>query len=101
MTHPRGGSEEFYSVQGAGDDHGPSLWTVLGLVGIKVKFQHLQLLLLTSIGSMFLLSAVFILWGSASCKNNLGVCVRSLIYPFQETGSSVILLCGRITVPVP
>ena len=100
MTHPRGGSEEFYSVQGAGDDHGPSLWTVLGLVGIKVKFQHLQLLLLTSIGSMFL-SAVFILWGSASCKNNLGVCVRSLIYPFQETGSSVILLCGRITVPVP
>ena len=51
MTHPRGGSEEFYSVQGAGDDHGPSLWTVLGLVGIKVKFQHLQLLLLTSIGT--------------------------------------------------
>ena len=50
------------------------------LVGIKVKFQHLQPLLATSLGSMFLLSEVFILWGSASYKNSLGVCVcvRSL-----------------------
>ena len=52
-----------------------SLWTVLGLVGIKVKFQASP-----SGFNQFrvcvLKSAVFIWRESASYKNNLGMCVR-------------------------
>ena len=56
------------------------------LVGIKVKFQHLQPLLATSLGSMFLFSEVFILWGSSSYKNSLGVCVCQVFIPFRKLG---------------
>ena len=36
VTHPGKGSEKFCSVQ----EHGViNLWTILGLVGIKMKFQ--------------------------------------------------------------
>ena len=68
-----------------------SSWTVLGLVGIKVKFQ-VNLLVSISLGSMV---SCFHLQGSASCKNNLGMCVRPLSVSFN-TGSLMILLCGRI-----
>ena len=39
-----------------------SSWTILGLVGIKVKFQasSISLLVSTSLGSVFLWSAVFV-----------------------------------------
>ena len=60
------------------------LCTILGLVGIKVKFQAYQ-----SSGfkqSMFLQSAVFIWRGSASCKNNSEMCVRPLSISYRELG---------------
>ena len=70
-----------------------SSWTVLGLVGIKVKFQ-VNLLVSISLGSMV---SCFHLQGSASCKNNLGMCVRPLSIFFRKR-SSLILLCHRIIV---
>ena len=51
----------------------------------------------TTLGSMFLWSAVFIWWGSVSYKNKLGMC-QAFICIFQGTGSLAILLCGRIIV---
>ena len=40
----------------------------------------------TSLGSTLLWSEVFIWWGSASYKNNLGMCVRPLSVSFRELG---------------
>ena len=44
----------------------------------------INLLVSTSLGSMFLRSAVFIWWGSTSCKTNLGMCVRPLSISCRE-----------------
>ena len=46
----------------------------------------INLLFSTSLGSMFSQSAVFIWWGSASFKNNLGICVKPLSVSFRELG---------------
>ena len=46
----------------------------------------ISLLVSTSLGFVFLQSAVFIWQGSASCKNNLGMCVRPLSVSFRELG---------------
>ena len=75
------------------------LWTVLGLVGIKVKFQAssgfwFQLVEgLCSCGQQFSSGE-----GSASCKNDLGMCVRPLSIFLSGNWSLVILLCCRIIV---
>ena len=45
-----------------------------------------NLLVSTSLGSMCLWSSVFTLWGSASCKNNLGMCIRPLSKSFRGLG---------------
>ena len=42
LCGPSGGGSEFYSVQGAGCGSGSS-WTILGLVGFKLKFQALSI----------------------------------------------------------
>ena len=58
MTHPRGGSEEFYSVQGAGyDPRVDSPW--IGWPPGEVS-NIVSLLVSTSLGSMLLWSVVFI-----------------------------------------
>ena len=46
----------------------------------------INLLVSISLASLFLRSAVFIWWGSASCKNNLGMCVKPLTISFKELG---------------
>ena len=74
---PSGGGSEFYSVQGAG----------CGQLVDNSRISCLQaevsciinLLVPTSLGSMFLWSAVFI-QRSASCENNLGMCVCLYLY---------------------
>ena len=92
MTHPGEGSEEFYTVQEqAVISSLDSSW--MGWSQGEVS-SIINLLVSTSLGSVFLWSA-----GSSFCKNNLGICVRHfLIYIFQETGSLVILIYGRIIV---
>lgn len=49
----------------------------------------------TTLGSVFLWSAVFIWWGPVSYKNNLGMC--QAFVSFREL-SSVVLLCGRFLI---
>ena len=95
VTHCGGGSEEFDSGQGAGCDQlVDSSWIdwhqgeVSSIINLRVA---------TSLGSTCLWSAVFLQKGSASCKNNLGMCARPLSVSFN-TGSLIILLCGRIRV---
>ena len=65
-----------------------SLWTILELACIKVKFQEssINLLVSTSQGSVFWWSAVFIWRGSASSKNSLRMYVRPLSIYFRELG---------------
>ena len=46
----------------------------------------ISLLVSTSLGSMFLRSAVSIWRGSASYKNNLGLCFRPVSVSFRELG---------------
>ena len=89
---PGEGSEEFYTVQEqAVISSLDSSW--MGWSQGEVS-SIINLLVSTSLGSVFLWSA-----GSSFCKNNLGICVRLfLIYIFQETGSLVILIYGRIIV---
>ena len=77
VTLPSGG-HEFYSIQGAGCDQlVDSSWIgwhqgeVSSIINLRVA---------TSLGSMCLWSAVFLQKGSASCKNNLGMCVRPYLY---------------------
>ena len=43
---------------------------------------------LVSTGLVFtcIRSALLICWGSASCKNNLGMCIRSLSLSLRELG---------------
>ena len=60
-----------------------SSWTILGLVGFRLVSRIINLLVPTSLGSMFLWSAVFI-QRSASCENNLGMCVRPLSILFRK-----------------
>ena len=97
MTHSGGGSEEFYSVQGAGRDQLMDNSRIGWYQGEVLSI--INLLVSTSPGSMFLWSAVFIWRGSAPCKNNLGMC-QAFIDIFQGTGSLVILPCGRLRVSV-
>lgn len=44
----------------------------------------INLLVSTSVGSLFLQSVVFIWRGPSSCKNCLGMCVMPLSIPFRE-----------------
>ena len=46
----------------------------------------INLLVSTSLVSTCLQSAVFLWRGSASCKNNLGMCVRTLSVSVRELG---------------
>ena len=61
-----------------------SSWTFFSLVGHEVIGSQHHQPSDSSLGSMFLWSTVFIWWGSASCKNNLGMCVRPLSMSFRE-----------------
>ena len=90
LTHPGGGSEEFSSVQGAGHDQ---------LMDNSWAGWHQGIVSSQPSGSISLGSMVssFHLQGSASCKNNLGMCVRPLSISFRKR-SSLILLCHRIIV---
>ena len=54
--------------------------------------EVLSIISLLSPTSKFLQTEVFIWWGSVSCKNNIGMCVRPPIYIFQRIRSLVILL---------
>ena len=84
LTHPGEGSEKFYSVQGAGRDQlMDSAWIDWHQSEVS---SIIYLLVSTSLGSMFLWSAVSIYRGSASYKNNLGMCVRPLFLSFRELG---------------
>ena len=61
--------------------------TILRLVGTKVKISSIiNLLVSTGLRSTFSWSAVSIWWGSVSCKNNFGTCVRPLSISFRELG---------------
>ena len=93
MTPLGGGSEEFYSVQEAGCNQlMDSSW--IGWHQVEVV-SMINLLLSTSLGSMFLWSAVFIWRGSLLPVE----AVRLLSVSFRELGGiSVILLCARIIV---
>ena len=87
MTHPGGGSEVFYSVQGAGHDQFMDNSRIGWHQGGVSSF--ISLLVSSSLGSLSLWSGVFISpdergRGSASCKNNLGMCVRPLSVSFRE-----------------
>ena len=94
VTHPSGG-HEFYCVQGAGCDQlVDSSW--IGWHQGEVS-SIISLWVSTSLGFMCLWSVVFLWRGSASCKNNLGMCVRPLSVTIN-IGSLTILLCGRIIV---
>ena len=53
-----------------------SSWTVLGLVGIRMKFKDHQPSSFHQSRVCVLWSAVFIWRGSASCKSNSGLCAR-------------------------
>ena len=102
MTHPGGGGEEFYSVQGAGNDQfmdnswmGCHQGEVLNIIKYLVS---------TSLEFMFLWSAVSI-WGRGACvlqKKLRNMCqggyLYLAIYIFQGTGSLMNLLCDRIIV---
>ena len=88
MTHPGWGSEEIYGVQGAGCDR--RLDSQIGWHQGEVS-SIINLLVSTSLGSMFLWSAIFIWRGSVSCKTNLGICVRPLYLSGNcELGDSVM-----------
>ena len=82
VTHPGQGSKENYSVQGAGCDQLMDNSQIDWHQGEVSSI--INLLVSTSLGSMFLWSAIFIWRGSASCKTNLGICVRSLSKSFRE-----------------
>ena len=70
--------------------------TILGWVGIKMKLQASPLFWFQPIW-LRLQSAVF-WWGSVSCKNNLGMCVRLLSGFSQGIESVVTLLRGGFIV---
>ena len=99
MTQPGEGSKEFYSVQGAGHDQlVDSSWTGWHQGDIS---SIINLLVSASLGSVLAVSSFHLVGGggvSASCKNNLGMCIRPLSISFRELGVRVILLCGRIIV---
>ena len=81
LCGPPGVVGEFYSVQGAGCgqlvDNSRISWLQAEVSCI------INLLVPTSLGSMFLWSTVFI-QRSASCENNLGMCVRPLSILFRK-----------------
>ena len=80
---PHGGvSEEFYVFKEQGVIN---LWRVLGLVGIKVKFKYHQPSGFNQSKICILVVSSFHLGGGyASCKNNLGICVRPLFLSFRK-----------------
>ena len=95
LTLPGEGSEEFYSVQGAGcgqllDD------SRIGWLQGEVSC-FINLLVSTRQGSMFLCSAVFIWWVYFLSKQLRNVC-QAFFCIFQGTGSLVILLPCRFIV---
>ena len=49
-----------------------SLCLILNWLASRLNFSIINLLVSTSVGSTCLQSAVFIRWGSVSCKKNLG-----------------------------
>ena len=82
MIDPGDASEESDSVQGAGCDQ---LRDNLGIGWHQGEVSStINLLASTSLGFIFLQSAVFLWKGSASCKNNLRMCVRNLSVSFRE-----------------
>lgn len=48
--------------------------------GEVLSLSIINILISASLGSTCLHSAAYIWWGSASCKNNLGMCVRPYLY---------------------
>ena len=84
MTHPGAGSEQFCSVQRVGHDQLLDS-SQIGWHQGEVS-SIINLLASNSLGSMFLWSAVFIGWRSASRNNSLGMCVRPLSISFRELG---------------
>ena len=105
---PGGRSEEFYNARWAGCGQ------LLGSSRIgwhQGEVSNVSFLVLASLGSVFLWSAVYI-WrqGSASCKKKkkktLGICVRPLSVSFRELGvwcccSGAELKSKLLIVPQP
>ena len=82
MTTPGVGSEEFYSIQGAGCDQLTDN-SKIGWHQSEVS-NIMDFLILICPVSTFLWSAVLSEEGSASCKYNLRICVRPLSISFME-----------------
>ena len=84
MTYPGVGSEEFCSVQGVGRDQPVDISRIGWHQGEASSI--ISLLVASSLGSVFLWSAVSIWRGSASCRSNSGMYVRLLPGAFREQG---------------
>ena len=65
------------------------------------RFNHHQPSVSTSLGSLCLQSAVFVWWGSFSCKNNLGMCERPLSVSFRNWELSDSARCGLNCYQIP
>ena len=95
VTHPGGVCEEFYSVQGTGHDQlMDSSWIGCHQDEVSSSFN---LLVATSLGSMFLWSEVFI-WGRGLLlvKNKIRIHIKplSVSFSFLKDTDKVILLYG-------
>ena len=73
-------------------------WTILGLVGIKVKFQASSIFRFQSVQSLCFHGQQVFIWNwSASCKNNLAMCVMPLyISEKQEFSVSAMWLNSNL-----
>ena len=82
MTTPGVGSEEFYSIKGARHEQ--------LMDSSRIGWHQSEVLSITDLlisicpVSTFLWSAVLSEEGSASCKNNLRICVRPLSISYME-----------------
>ena len=67
-----------------------SLCTILGLVGVKVKFRASPIFWFQPVWGLRAWGQQFSagVGGGCLCKNNLGVCVRPLSISFRELGVS-------------
>ena len=78
-----------------------------GLVHSSQTGQHqgevlsiINILVSTNLGSTWLKSAVFNWWKSASCKNNLAMCVYTLSISFRKLGVQWLCHCDWFIVQI-
>ena len=75
-----------------------SLWTIFGLVGIKVKFQASSAFWFQPVWDLCSSSQQFSYGGFLLPVETIWDVPQAFISIFQGTRRSVILLCGRFTV---